>query len=364
MAPATAEVDDFLVDLVDPRLCGRDFITLRDFSKEEVETMLDVALRLKEDNAAHRYHDILPRRTLFMMFFNPSLRTRNSFEAGIFQLGGHGHFLVPADTRVPTLEGEDVPYRSERIADVARVLSRMGDAIAVRILGSAVDWEYDKSLRVIEEFAKYSDKPVINMEDNKYHPCQGMVDVMTLREWYGADLRGRKLAVTWAYSPSTAKPVAPHHDFMYAASYFGPDIVFAHPKELRIDPDVEEAIKANIEKYGGSYEVVDNMEDACDSADVVYAKNYVALDLLPPNVKTAQPDEMAKLFEQYKDWIADERRMGLAEPDAHYMHCLPCERGYEVTDAVLDGKWGNPSVYEEAENRLHAQKGVMACIIP
>ena len=346
-------------------LKGRDFISLRDFSKAEIETMLEVALQLKSDNTMRRRHDdILPMRTLFMMFFNPSLRTRNSFEAGIFQLGGHGHFLVPADTRLPTLEGEDVPYQSERIADVARVLSRMGDGIAIRILGGAVNWDYDKSLKIINEFAKFSDKPVINMEDNKYHPCQGMADVMTLRELYGRDLRGRKLAVSWTYSPSTKKPIAPHHDFMYAASYFGADIVFAHPKEMRIDPDVEQAIQANVELNGGSYSVVDNMEDACENADIVYAKNYVALDLLPPVTREAQPDEMAKLFGKYKGWIADVKRMKTAKPDARYMHCLPCERGFEVEDEVLDGKWGNPTAYDEAENRLHAQKGVMACIIP
>lgn len=346
-------------------LKGRDFITLRDFSKAEIETMLEMGLRLKADTVVRRQHtDLLPGRTLLMMFFNPSLRTRNSFEAGIFQLGGHAHFLEPSSTRLPTLEGEDVPYQSERIADVARVLSRMGDAIAVRILGGAVDWQYEKSLRIIDEFAKYSTVPVINMEDNKYHPNQGMADAMTLWEYLGRDLRGRKLAVSWTYSPSTRKPIAPHHDFMYAASFFGPDIVFAHPPELRIDPDVEQAIRANVETNGGSYEVVDDMDAACEGADVVYAKNYVALDLLPPVAPEPQHDEMAKLFEKYRGWIADERRMRLASKTAFYMHCLPCERGFEVADAVLDDpQWGTPC-YDEAENRLHAQKGVMACIIP
>ena len=345
-------------------LKGRDFITLRDFTKAEVETMLEVGLQLKADYTMRRPHDdILRGRTLFMMFFNPSLRTRNSFESGIFQLGGHGNFLVPEATRLPTLEGEDVPYQSERISDVARVLSRMGDCIAIRILGDKVGWEYDKALRIIREFAKWSDKPVINMEDNIYHPCQGMADVMTLRELYGRDLRGRKIGVSWTYSPSVKKPIAPHHDFMYAASYFGPDIVFAHPAEMRIDPEVEAAIKANVEANGGSYQVVDKMEDAAAGADILYAKNYVCLDLLPPVTSEPQPDEMAKLFGKYRGWIADEKRMNMAKPDARYMHCLPCERGHEVTDAVLDGKWGI-TAFDEAENRLHAQKGVMACIIP
>lgn len=345
-------------------LKGRDFIKLRDFTKEEIETMLDVSLRLKEDKAMRRQHtDVLPTRTLFMMFFNPSLRTRNSFEAGIFDLGGHAHFLEPSSTRIPALEGEETAYLTERISDVARVLSRMGDAIAIRILGDVVGWEYDKGLRIIEEFAKWSQVPVINMEENINHPCQGLADVMTLSELYGRDLRGRKLGVSWAYSPSTKKPIAPHHDFMYAASLFGPDIVFAHPPEMRIDPEIEAAIQANVEASGGSYSVVNSMEEAAEDADVLYAKNYVCLDLLPPVTAEPQHDEMAKLFDKYRDWTADERRMSMAKPEARYMHCLPCDRGYEVTDEVLDGKWGI-TAFDEAENRLHAQKGMMSCIIP
>jgi len=336
-------------------LKGRDFITLRDFSKAEIETMLDAGLRLKEDKAMRRQHtDVLPTRTLFMMFFNPSLRTRNSFEAGIFDLGGHAHFLEPSATRLPALEGEETAYLTERISDMARVLSRMGDAIAIRILGDVIGWEYDKGLRIIQEFAKWSQVPVINMEEHIYHPCQGLADVMTLSELYGRDLRGRKLGVSWAYSSSTKKPVAPHHDFMYAASLFGPDIVFAHPPA---------AIEANLAASGGSLTVVDSMEEAAEDADVLYAKNYVCLDLLPPVEVEPRHDEMAMLFDKHRGWIADEKRMALAKPEARYMHCLPCDRGHEVSDEVLDGKWGI-TAFDEAENRLHAQKGMMACIIP
>ena len=151
--------------------------------------MLELGLQLKADNTMRRYHDdLLRRRTLFMMFFNPSLRTRNSFEAGIYQLGGHAHFLEPSSTRLPTLEGEDIGYASERIVDMARVLSRMGDALSVRILGDVVGWEYDKGYRIIKEFARGSQVPVINMEDNVYHPCQGMADAMTLWEMFGQEL--------------------------------------------------------------------------------------------------------------------------------------------------------------------------------
>lgn len=343
---------------------GRDFLRLQDFSKAELESMLELGLQLKADNTMRRAHDdLLPRRTLFMMFFNPSLRTRNSFEAGIFQLGGHAHFLEPSATRLPTLEGEDLGYASERISDVARVLSRMGDAIAIRILGDVVDWEYTKGFQIIEEFAKWSQVPVINMEDNIYHPNQGMADAMALWELFGKDLRGRKIGVSWTYGSSPKKPIAPHHDFMYVASLFGADVVFSRPPEMRIDPEIEAQVKTNAETYGGSYKVTDKMEDACEGADVVYAKNYVALDLLPPVTTKPEKDEMMKLFGKYKNWIVDEKRMKLAKETAQYMHCLPCERGAEVTDAVLDDKWGE-ACFNEAENRLHAQKGMMAAIIP
>jgi N-acetylornithine carbamoyltransferase len=150
---------------------------------------------------------------------------------------------------------------------------------------------------------------------------------------------------------------------MYAASYFGPDIVFAHPPELHIDPEIEAAIQSNVQANGGTYTLVDSLEEAADSADLLYAKNYVCLDLLPPIETKPQHEEMAKLFKKYQSWIADENCMNLAKPDARYMHCLPCERGFEVSDGVLDGKWG-VTAFDEAENRLHAQKGVMACIVP
>lgn len=343
-------------------LRGRDFITLRDFSKEEVETILELAFKLKMDYAVGTPHKLLDGKSLFMFFFNPSTRTRNSFESGIFQLGGHGNFLEPSTTRLPTLEGEDVPYKTERISDVARVLSGMGEGIAIRILGDAVNWEYDKGLKIIKEFAKWADIPVINMEDNIYHPCQGMADVMTMQEIFGKDLRGLKLGVTWTYSGSTHKPIAPHHDVMYAASFFGADIIYTKPPELRIDPEIEQAIKENVEANGGSYQVSDRIEDAFTDADIVYGRNHTCLDLLPPFHKEGKFDEMAKLFDKYKNWIVDEKNMKMAKDHVIYMHCLPCERGMEVTDGVLDGPHGK-ATFTEAENRLHTQKAIMALIM-
>jgi N-acetylornithine carbamoyltransferase len=187
---------------------GRDFITLLDWSREEVETILDVALDLKRQFATGDYHDHLLRaKTLFMIFYNQSLRTRNSFEAGMTQLGGHAHFLDPSKIYTPALEGKEVAYATERVSDVARVLSRMGDGIAIRCYGDPVDWEYGGANELLHEFAHWSDIPILNMEDDKYHPFQALADVLTVKEKFGG-FKGTKFVMSWAYSPSVHKPRA------------------------------------------------------------------------------------------------------------------------------------------------------------
>ncbi|UCB44632.1 MAG: hypothetical protein JSV25_10465 [Spirochaetota bacterium] len=202
---------------------------------------------------------------------------------------------------------------------------------------------------------------MINMEDTIYHPCQCMADVVTMWELFGRDLRGLKLGVAWTYSASTKKPIPPDHDVMYAAGFFGPDIIYTKPSELKINPEIETAIKANVEANGGTYRTSDNIEDAFKGADIVYVKNHVSLDLLPPFVKEPKCDEMAKFFNKYNDWIVSEDYMKTGKDHVKYMHCLPCERAMEVTDEVMDGP--HAAVFGEAENRLHAQKAIMDLIM-
>ncbi|RLC87200.1 MAG: ornithine carbamoyltransferase, partial [Chloroflexi bacterium] len=162
---------------------GRDFITLLDWSKEEVETILDVALDLKRRYATGELHDHLLRaKSLFMIFYNSSLRTRNSFEAGMTQLGGHAHYLDPSKIYTPVLPGKEVAYSTERVSDVARVLARMGDAIAIRCYGDPVDWAYGGANEIMRNFAYWADIPLLNMEDDKYHPFQALADVLTVKE--------------------------------------------------------------------------------------------------------------------------------------------------------------------------------------
>ncbi len=337
---------------------GRDFITLLDWSREEVETILDVALDLKRRYAIGEPHDhILRAKTLFMIFYNMSLRTRNSFEAGMTQLGGHAHFLEPGKIYTPALPGREVAYTTERVSDVARVLSRMGNAIAIRCYGEPVDWVYGAANEMIRNFAYWADIPVLNMECDKYHPFQALADILTVKEKFGG-FKGVKFVMSWAYSPSIEKPRAVPQSAIIAAAMMGMEVVLAHPKGFELDPEVIEACRSYAERYGGSFAVVNDMEAAFEGAQVVYPKSWTAVPMFKPPVGEGSPERTKELFEANKDWICDAEKLKLADKHAIYMHCLPADRGFEVTDEVIDGP--QSVVFDEAENRLHVQKAVMA----
>ncbi|GFP21468.1 ornithine carbamoyltransferase [Candidatus Hakubella thermalkaliphila] len=337
---------------------GRDFITLLEYSREEVETILDLALDLKRRFAAGEPHDHLLRaKTLFMIFYNQSLRTRNSFEAGMTQLGGHAHYLDPEKIYTPALPGREVAYTTERVSDVARVLSRMGHAIAIRCYGDPVDWIYGGANEIIRNFAYWADIPVLNMEDDKYHPFQALADILTVQEKFGTFKRV-KFVMSWAYSPSVHKPRAVPQSAIIAATLMGMDVVLAHPKGMELDEEVLGACQKNAQSYGGSFQIVNEFEEALKGAQVVYPKSWTAVPLFKPPVGEDNPDKAKEIFEANKDWICDKERLALADEGAIYLHCLPADRGFEVTDEVIDGP--QSVVFDEAENRLHVQKAVMA----
>jgi len=259
----------------------------------------------------------------------------------------------------PALKGEEIAYTTERIADVARVLSRYGHAIAIRIYGEAVDWVYGKGNRIIREFAHWASIPVINMEDDVYHPCQAMADVMTAIEYKGR-LEGRKVVVSWAYSAGV-KPVAVPQSAILIFTRFGADVTLAYPPGLDLDPKIVEMAKKNADEFGGSFEISHDMAEAFEGADVVYPKSWGSLKFMPPNVPKVDKQGMIDLMNKYKDWICDQEKLDRAKPDVIYMHCLPADRGMEVTDDVIDGP--HSVVFDEAENRLHVQKAIMAYIM-
>jgi N-acetylornithine carbamoyltransferase len=318
---------------------GRDYITTEEWTEEEIDVLLDVSADLKRKFKGRIPHRHLPDQTIFLMFFDKSTRTRNSFEAGITQLGGHAHFL--------TADAMQVSH-GESPKDTGVILSRYGHAIAIR--HDLIPGEGNAYMR---EVAKWAEVPVINMQCDVDHPCQTLADLMTIREKLGRDVRGRKLAVSWAYAPSYAKPLSVPQGLIMLMPRFGMDVVLANPPEYALMPETIQAARENARRAGVKFEIVDSMDTAFHDADVVIPKSWGCLDTMGSN-----PQESLRIAKQYQNWICDADRMKLAKPDVLYMHPLPADRGNEVTDEVIDGP--RSVVYDEAENRLHTAKAIMA----
>ena len=321
-------------------LHGRDLIGDLDFSKEEVETVLDVAFDLKRKRALNEPHAYLRDKVLAMLFFFSSTRTRGSFEAGMAQLGGHGAFI---DSNTTQISHGDTPK------EIGEIFGRYFDGIAIR----HCDWgDGNKYLNAV---AKASRVPVLNMQCDIYHPFQCLADLMTIIEKKGRDLRRKKMVVSWAYAASYLKPISVPQSLILQMPRFGMDVVLAYPPEFKLMPDIEDAAREQARKFKTGFEIISDpngMEAAFKDADIIYAKSW------GPLLTTADKTEGKKIQDSYKHWITDERKMALAQPDAIFMHPLPADRNIEVTDGVIDGP--NSVVYDEAENRLHAQKAVMA----
>lgn len=318
-------------------LKGRDLIGDLDFTREEVETVLDVAFDLKRKRALGEEHAYLRDKVLAMLFFFSSTRTRGSFEAGMAQLGGHAAFVESRTTQISHGDTEK---------ELGEIFGRYFDGIAIR----HVDWGVGN--RYLNLVAEASRVPVLNMQCEFYHPHQILADLMTIVEKKGRDLRGRKIVVSWAYASSYLKPISVPQSLILQMPRFGLDVTLAHPKEFELMPEIMDQARAQAKEFKTSFEVVDDMQAAVEGADVVYAKSW------GPLLTTLDQEEGKKIQDQYKDWIADQKLMTLARDDAIYMHPLPADRDIEVTSEVLDGP--HSVVFDEAENRLHAQKAVMA----
>ena len=318
-------------------LRNRDLIGDLDFSKEEVETVLEVAFELKRKRALGELTPYLRDKVLAMLFFFSSTRTRGSFEAGMAQLGGHAAFIESRTTQISHGDTEK---------ELGEIFGRYFDAIAIR----HVDWGIGN--HYLNLVAEASRVPVFNMQCEIYHPFQCLADLMTIREKKGVNLRGRKMVVSWAYASSYLKPISVPQSLILQMPRFGLDIVLAHPPEFKLMPEIMEQAQALSRQYDTKFEVVDDMEAAFEDADIVYAKSW------GPLLTTQDPEEGKRIQDMYKNWITDERKMALAKKDAIYMHPLPADRNIEVTDGVMDGP--NSVVFDQAENRLHAQKAVMA----
>ena len=318
-------------------LMGKHFITTDEWTREELETVMQVADYLKLHTALHiDVEQILKNKTLFMLFFEESTRTRNAFEAGITQLGGHAHYLTPKATQIDHGEGPK---------DTVEVLARYGHGIGIRntlVGGNAY-------MRKLAEHAKI---PVYNMQCDIYHPTQALADLYTIRSKFGQNTRGLKFVVSWTYGPGYIRPLSMANSLITLMPRFGMDVVLAHPKEFNLHPEMVAQAEKYAQNAGVKFEIMDDMEAAFEGADIVYPKSW------GPIMHTEDEKEGLAIIDKYPGWVVNSQKMALTKADSIYMHCMPADRDVEVTSEVMDGP--HSVIYDEAENRLHIHKALMA----
>lgn len=328
------------------------FLKTSDFSFERLEGLVRRAIEMKEQRDGAKP---LAGKSIALVFFNPSLRTRASMQVGIYELGGNPVILEPGNTSW-TLEHRDGVVmdgdKTEHLKEFVRVLERYVSAIGVRTFAELKDWELERTDPVLNAFARYASVPVINLESAMHHPCQSMADVMTIRERFGT--QKKKVLLTWAWHPKPL-PMAVPNSFALAAAQFGHDLRIAHPKGYELDGQLIDEIKEQASLNGTSVEITTDIDDAFDSVDVVYAKSWGSKEHYgDPN------SDMAARSAFREKWIVDEAKMQ-GTNDGIFMHCLPVRRNVIVTDGVIDSE--NSVVIDEAENRLHIQKAIMSELI-
>jgi N-acetylornithine carbamoyltransferase len=317
-------------------LRGRDVIDFQEWTKDELDTVLDVAFALKRDRALGRPHPYLRDKVLAMLFFFSSTRTRASFEAGMAQLGGHAQFIESRSTQIA---------HGDTAKEIGEILGRYNDGIAIR----NVDWGVGNTY--IREVAEASRVPVLNMQCDLFHPHQALADLMTIIERFG-DPRGRTATVSWACAKTYSKPLSVPQSLIMLLPRFGMNVRLVHPPEFGLMPEMVDQARENARVGRASFEILHDFDEGVRGTDVLYAKSWGAA------LTTTDEAEEQRLVAAYESWITDDRRLATAGEDAIYLHPLPAERGVEVTDEVIDGP--RSAVYDQAENRLHGQKAVMA----
>lgn len=330
----------------------RNFLKTSDHSIDDLELLVESAMRLKQRKSLDRP---LANKSVALVFFNPSLRTRASMQVGIYELGGNPVVLEPGNTSW-TLEHRDGVVmdgdKTEHLKEFVRVLERYVSAIGVRTFADLKDWETERTDPILSAFAKYASVPVINLESAMHHPCQAMADMMTIREQFG-DTK-KKVLLTWAWHPKPL-PMAVPNSFALAAAQFGHDLVIAHPKGYELDNELLSEIESHTNTNGGSVEFSENAAEAYEGVDVVYAKSWGGKRFYGGTAADISHRERFR-----KHWIVDEAKMSRTN-DAIFMHCLPVRRNVIVTDAVIDSP--RSMIIDEAENRLHIQKAIMTELI-
>src|SRR5215813_2233363 len=318
----------------------------------DLKRLIESALRFKrgEDRSQP-----LAGKSVALVFFNPSLRTRASMQVGIYELGGNTVVLEPGGTSW-TLEHSAGAVmdsdKTEHVAEFVRVLERYCIAIGVRTFAALKNWEEERTDPILNAFARYASVPIINLESAMHHPCQSLADMLTIREQLG---EGRKRVVlTWAWHPKPL-PMAVPNSFALAAAQMGHDLVIAHPPGFELDEELITTSRQLAGASGGNLKTTHDIEGAFSGAEVIYAKIWGGKQFY------GNSEQHTITRAQYRrKWIVDEEKMSRTD-DAIFMHCLPVRRNVIVTDGVID----SPAsvVIDEAENRLHVQKAVLSEVI-
>ena len=322
-----------------------DLLSTAGLTLPEMEELLESALRFKRGEDVSKP---LAGNSVALVFFNPSLRTRASMQVGIYELGGNAVVLEPGGTSW-TLEHREAAVmdgdKTEHVAEFVRVLERYCVAIGVRTFAALKDWQEERTDPILNAFAKYASVPIINLESAMHHPCQSLADMLTIREKLGP---GRKRVVlTWAWHPKPL-PMAVPNSFALAAAQMDHDLIIAHPPGYDLDEELIESLDANVE-------ITNDIDAAFTNADVIYAKSWGSKQFY------GNTDQDIATRAQYRSkWIVDEEKMARTN-NAIFMHCLPVRRNVIVTDGVID----SPAsvVIDEAENRLHVQKAILARLL-
>jgi N-acetylornithine carbamoyltransferase len=314
-------------------------------SRKQIEQLIESAFRFK--NGDDRSQP-LAGKSVALVFFNPSLRTRASMQVGIYELGGNAVVLEPGGTSW-TLEHRAGAVmdgdKTEHVAEFVRVLEKYCVAIGVRTFAALKDWNEERTDSILSTCARYASVPIINLESAMHHPCQSLADMMTIREKLG---RGRKRVVlTWAWHPKPL-PMAVPNSFALAAAQMGHDLVIAHPPGYELD-------EALLGAAGGNIQITNDIDEAFSGAEVIYAKSWGAKQFYGDAYR-----DLATRAPYRAKWIVDEEKMARTN-DAIFMHCLPVRRNVIVTDGVIDSSAS--VVIDEAENRLHVQKAILASLL-
>ena len=327
------------------------FLTTENLDRDALLELIESAQRYKTKSD---HSKPLAGKSIALVFFNPSLRTRASMQVGIYELGGNAVVLEPGSSSWTLEHREGVVMdgdKTEHIAEFVRVLERYCVAIGVRTFAALKNWNDERTDPILNTFARYASVPVINLESAMHHPCQALADVMTIREKLGDG--AKRVVLTWAWHPK-ALPMAVPNSLALAAAQMGHHLVIAHPKGYELDDELMRVSRAKATESGGSITVVNDIEAAFDGAEVIYAKSWGS-----KNFYGNSEQDIVNRWQYRSKWIVDEAKMSKTN-DAIFMHCLPVRRNVIVSDSVIDSRAS--VVIDQAENRLHVQKAVMSAL--